>query len=558
MSNLNLFRALFFLGLLFNIVFAQLSPGKLNNVHKHLEGIENCTKCHLSGKKFSSENCLNCHRILKERIKSGKGLHANPDYGSCQKCHIEHQGTDSDLIYWSKGKDNFDHRLTGYELKGAHQKLKCRQCHQPKNIRQKEKLLEQKKNLNRTFLGLNRDCLSCHYDEHRGQFNKKPCSDCHEMRAWKPALKFKHELTNYPLTGSHQKVECQKCHKIQKDKPLAADADYQLFKGLAHQHCTDCHRDAHQGKLGADCRKCHNTTGWNKYSRSAFNHDSTSYPLQGKHRRVKCESCHKTKGSRKIKNFSRCGDCHTDYHQGQFKNTVWKGRCEECHTVNGFSPARFTIDEHAKTEYPLRGAHKAVPCVFCHKKINVGTPLETMQFHFQSTRCSTCHNDPHKGQADTFKKRRSTLTGKDGCEHCHVVTAWDSVIFDHSLTKFVIEGRHGNVPCIKCHNPDQNNVIQFQRIPTKCQDCHQDIHRGQFAEKDGSVRCEKCHTPVDWLAEKFDHDKNSRFKLTGAHRNVPCEKCHPEQNAAEVKFVRYKPLDTACKTCHATEKKKKL
>ena len=49
-------------------VRAQLSPGDLTTAHSHLDGISNCTQCHVLGNKVSSEKCLVCHTEIKERI----------------------------------------------------------------------------------------------------------------------------------------------------------------------------------------------------------------------------------------------------------------------------------------------------------------------------------------------------------------------------------------------------------------------------------------------------------------------------------------------------------
>ncbi len=68
------------------------------------------------------------------------------------------------------------------------------------------------------------------------------------------------------------------------------------------------------------------------------------------------------------------------------------------------------------------------------------------------------------------------------------------------------------------------------------------------AEKDG-VDCARCHDTVDWLAEKFDHDRDSRFSLAGAHAKVACRACH-KAPAGEPLTV-FRPLATECVACHA-------
>ncbi len=534
-------------------LFAQLSPGDLHKVHKNLEGLENCTKCHSSGKRLSADKCLQCHTLLKERIEKKKGFHATVDAKHCEKCHVEHQGRTAELIYWKDGKDKFDHYKTGFDLEGAHQKLKCEQCHQPKNIKDKERLKKQKKDLKRTFLGLDQKCLSCHVDEHRGQFKGKNCIECHHLTSWKPAAKFDHQKTPFPLTGKHKKVKCEKCHKVVKNKPIGKDKTFLQFKLTKFQKCTDCHTDVHRGKLGKNCQKCHTTQGWARYSKKKFNHDLTSFPLKGRHRNVKCKECHKTKGTFKIARYQQCQDCHVDYHLGQFKDSKSKGKCETCHSEQGFSPSNFTLHDHENTRYPLKGAHKAVPCILCHKKVRFSKG-ETLQFRFKNLKCQTCHQDEHKGRVKAFLQKKSKLTGFDGCAHCHTVQSWEEVTFDHSLTKFALEGKHQDVDCKKCHKPDAGGVIQFSGLSKQCQGCHDDAHMGQFADRNGKVQCERCHAPKSWLAEKFDHNRDARFKLNGAHQKVACQQCHKKENIRGEMVVRFKPLKTSCKFCHGTEK----
>ncbi len=536
----------------YSLSFAQLSPGKLHQVHKNLEGIENCTKCHERGKQLSGDRCLDCHELLKERIEQGKGLHANEEFKECKNCHIEHHGRDAELVYWKEGQENFDHSKTGYVLEGAHAALKCRDCHNEKFIVNKKELLDQKKDLNRTFLGLEQRCLSCHIDEHRGQLNEN-CLDCHVMKSWKPVPKFDHNKTRYKLTGRHKKVECQKCHKIKADRPIGKDNVYLDFKVKNYTRCVDCHKDPHQKKFGQKCEQCHTTNGWKEYNKKAFNHDLTAFPLRGKHQTVECKECHKSSETLKIARFQSCTDCHQDYHQGQFATSQSKGACEHCHTVNGFSPSTFSMKDHQSTNYPLKGAHQAVPCILCHKKINQGTPQETMQFRFKSTRCIDCHEDPHDNQLNKYLKLTSTINNMDGCEHCHRVERWDLVSFDHAITNFKLEGRHQKVACRECHKPDARGVFKFAGVPVKCEVCHEDVHLGQFKTASGAIECERCHTPQDWIARKFDHNRDSKFKLSGAHAKVPCNDCHKIAVQNAKRFVKYKPIPTSCNECHGKE-----
>lgn len=529
-------------------VWAQLSPGDLHKSHADLEGVENCTQCHESGQKLNPDKCLTCHKILKSQISDNKGLHANKEYTQCENCHIEHQGRNYDLIFWKNGQDAFDHNLTGYKLEGAHSKLKCNECHKAANIKDIAKIKEAKKDPDKTFLGLKQECLSCHHDEHRGQLDQK-CLTCHKMDAWKPAPDFNHDKTGYPLTGRHKNVECKECHKTVVDNKFPKDNSFLQFAKIKHNLCTDCHKDVHNNKFGSNCTKCHNTSGWKNYDQQNFNHSKTRYPLKGKHVNVQCESCHKPGKPIKIAQFQNCKDCHSDFHKGQFLARKQKGACEECHSVNGFTPSSFTIEMHQKCSFPLQGSHLAVPCLACHKTIMGRANREKMiQFQFKSMECISCHDDVHKGK--TLKFVTNQKAQGDMCAYCHNVSSWHEIEFDHSKTGFVLEGRHLKAACSKCHLSENSDNWLFKGTAKECLSCHDDIHQGQFITVENKLDCARCHTPVDWLAEKFDHERDSNFSLKGGHKFVPCSGCHKSENRNGTEVVKYKPLNTKCESCH--------
>ena len=372
-----------FLFVYLSAAFAQLSPGDLHKSHAFLEGVGNCTKCHSQGKKLNSDNCLNCHSLLKERIDKGQGLHAKSEYKDCATCQVDHLGRDYDLIYWGKqGRDKFDHTKTGYKLEGAHAGLQCANCHTAKNIKSASLLNQKKKDLNHTYLGLATDCLNCHRDEHRGQLNNN-CISCHTISKWKET-KFNHNKTKFVLTGRHKIVQCEKCHQQIKDNKYPDDATFLKFALQKFSVCQDCHADVHKNRFGSNCTKCHNTSGWSNYNANSFDHSKTSYPLTGKHAILRCDQCHKSNQPIKISRYKHCQDCHSDFHNGQFKNRVQKGACEECHTVQGFSPSKFTLEMHQECAYPLKGSHLAVPCLECHKTQTSAVHSRYIPFKFNN------------------------------------------------------------------------------------------------------------------------------------------------------------------------------
>jgi hypothetical protein len=547
------FLSLLSILLLSSVSNAQLSPGDLSKAHQSQEGLKNCQSCHDTEKQISSEKCLACHKLLGEKVQSGKGLHAGADYRKCENCHVEHQGREYNLVFWKDGQKQFDHKLAGYALKGKHWGLDCRKCHIPEHIQTFRPRLESEKvDLKSTFLGLSQDCLGCHRDEHRGQLGNN-CQTCHTMDSWKPASLFDHSKTKFILIGKHSTVACEKCHKLETDKKFTDDADYLKFDYIEYSDCRDCHQDFHNDKFKQACGSCHNPVSWQNVNSAQFDHNQTNYPLLGKHVLVACDKCHRAGTSMKGLKFAACTDCHSDYHHGRFAARPNKGGCEECHTLDGYSISKFTIAEHNLSKYPLEGSHLAVPCDLCHPKIVNGN-ISMVKFDFKSTRCLECHKNPHKNELATY-------INEGGCELCHKTESWSSVNFDHNKTKFPLNGRHSQILCGRCHKlvdpglPTANR--QFKGLTPTCQDCHQDNHRGQFAITIKSdlkdikfVDCAKCHNPENWQNLKFVHNNDSSFKLEGAHIKVACRDCHKLVGPEGQKFILYKPLDLSCKSCH--------
>jgi len=544
-----------FLLLSLSSVSGQLSPGDLSRPHEHLEGLKNCTKCHEIGKKVLPDKCLTCHVLLNDRIKSGEGLHARNEYQNCVGCHSDHQGKNFNLIWWKEGRDNFDHAKTGYTLQGKHLAVDCNKCHNSKNIADIQKYTSQKKNPDKTFLGLDTQCSSCHLDEHRGQLDTQ-CEKCHDFNAWKPVQQFDHNKTKFSLSGRHLTVDCVLCHKKIKDTSNNRDQDYMKFSGLKFSNCSDCHGDPHAGRLGRACKNCHTLSGWKGVVSKDFNHDLTRFPLNGKHNNVKCDRCHRPNQSLKNLVFTRCRNCHQDYHQGQFSHRQQRGACEECHTEVGFIPANFTVEQHNITRYPLHGAHLAVPCNLCHQK----NYNNTIRFRFSSTECLSCHRDQHNRKAELYLSKISLPEGKNVCQYCHSVKSWSSIEFDHTQSNFQLEGKHQQISCKSCHGYIDSTVegtVRFKLNKKECEDCHQDVHMGQFHSQDDrnsadakTVLCDKCHTTLNWTASMFDHNRDSSFKLEGAHKKLNCSQCHKTVDKNGTVFVQFKPLNSSCSACH--------
>lgn len=535
-------------------VQAQLSPGKLSRPHAFLEGIKNCNQCHSLGDRQVQPKCLECHEEISAMQAGGKGLHAGKDYAACNQCHVEHQGEDYDLVFWSAGREGFDHKTTGYDLQGRHAALKCRECHQPKNIQDPQRLRAMDKDLNRTFLGLQTACLTCHQDQHQGQL-PTDCAACHGYDSWKKPPSFQHDRSAFPLTGKHQTVDCAKCHK--PEVVLAGQKETPRYRPLAHAACVDCHKDHHEGRLGPRCTDCHTTDGWRQVADTKFDHERTRYPLRGKHVQVKCQQCHGEQ--RKQLAFAACKDCHRDEHEGMRAQRPALLTCEECHAVEGFKPAKYGLERHALSGFPLTGAHQAVSCDRCHRPRG-GKSEGRVDLLPAHTSCVSCHDNPHgKGPAILAKTDR-----QPECTQCHTDASWKSLVpggFDHATTQFALEGRHAAAACSGCHKPDGTDArrLVFAAAERACRGCHAQVHGAQFDDKwsvpEKGVDCGRCHVTVDWLAEKFDHERDSRFPLRGVHEKTPCAACHLKELTDTGTMIHFKPLPVTCRECHAEDPK---
>src|SRR5579872_2924110 len=394
-----------------------LMPGKVSAAHQKYE--EQCTLCHdRSDRNRQTTLCLDCHKEIAADIRAVHGFHgklAGIAGAQCRACHSEHLGRDGDIVKLSPAQ--FDHNGTEFPLRGAHAPLECGSCHHPgKPYRNTPSSCVDCHKQDEPHEGkLGRDCASCHDsslwrhvtfdhgktafplkdkhiglacvachfgnrykdtpkqcvschapdDVHRGERGAK-CADCHTTAGWKSG-KFDHaKETGFALQGVHASIDCAGCHRSGN------------FKDKLPKECVGCHQgqDAHAGRFGTDCSRCHGNEKWKP---ALFDHTrDTHWPLLGKHIEVACHACHTA--NLETQHLSHeCGSCHraSDVHGGK----LGKG-CDQCHTVEGWS-AGVSFD-HDLTRYPLLGLHVAVPCQECHASRHYGEV---------GHQCIDCHKD---------------------------------------------------------------------------------------------------------------------------------------------------------------------
>lgn len=540
-----------------------LSPGKLIAAHADLEGLRNCTKCHELGERgVSRARCLDCHDLLAGRLAQRQGFHATTGDRDCGACHKDHFGADFDAVHLDTAA--FAHEKTGYALRGAHGSTACRQCHAPDFITDPavRQTMQSHGRIALTYLGLGTACATCHAadDPHQGQFDGQGCEDCHAEVDWREPSGFDHAETRYPLRGRHRDTECRLCHT-----PIPGRRGALQLTGLAFDACAACHAkdDPHAGQFpDRGCDACHAETGWNATDR--FDHAATRYPLTGRHRDVACEQCHPAtaggRGSLRLTGipFAGCESCHRadDPHDGRLGTA-----CKECHGTGGWRAARgagFERDfDHARTRFPLHGAHATAACGACHTPR--GRPEAGIALTFVAAtrtraypvpvaeQCASCHEDAHAGAF-------AESPGGPACANCHSDEGWDPTSYDiarHNRdARYRLTGAHLAAPCLACHrNPAiGQETLQFRIVGQDCLACHAslDPHGGQFDARP----CDECHVTDSFALPAFDHTR-TRYPLDGAHRTVPCASCHPLAPGPDGRRLQvYRPLGTACRDCH--------
>ena len=516
--------------------FGQISPGDLTNAHADLEGIGNCTLCHVLGDKVSDKKCLECHTEIQSLVNQKSGFHGQTDVikQDCFQCHSEHHGRKFDMVRFDE--DTFDHTKTGYELEGAHEVVDCRKCHVSENIADND--IKKRQN---TFLGLDETCLSCHDDIHQKTLSTN-CVDCHTIDTFAPASKFDHDTADFKLEGEHSLVDCIECHQI----TTRNGKEFQEFTDISFEDCISCHEDPHENQLPGQCVQCHTVASFSTFGgQGNFDHTLTDFTLKGKHQTTDCFSCHTASNEpiqvfqdRSKVNENSCVACHADTHNGKFGTD-----CVKCHKETSFLSLRsMDFFDHNVTDYPLEGKHEAVDCRECHKK-RFTAPIDF-------TACTNCHDDYHKREFE-----------KDGvspdCVQCHSLEkGFDYSLYtleQHQETKFPLEGAHIATPCFACHVSEDDKRWTFQNMGTTCVECHQDIHDGYISEKYyPKDDCKTCHANDEWTSVNFDHNQTD-WPLTGKHIEVDCRACHFNEitDNKSVTVQKFANLDTDCVSCHA-------
>jgi hypothetical protein len=357
---------------------------------------------------------------------------------NCAPCHPDHRGADASLTVATAA--DFPHEALGFSLNGHQFKVAT---------------LGLSKGTRDAFV-----CSDCHADEIT-TFHPNVCADCHRQMdqsftseheaAWGGDClachdgvdtygnDFNHNIFAFPLTGKHVEISCYDCHT---DARTIADLQ------ATPQDCAACHLvdDAHAGRFGPDCAACHSSDGWTP---ARFDHNLSTFKLEGEHAEADCEDCHKNNVYQGTP--SDCYSCHAqnDEHNGKFG-----ADCAACHTPSDWENATF---DHSLSNFPLTGAHQQIDCEKCH--VNA-------QFAGTASTCVSCHADPvfHAGVFSA------------SCESCHNTSVWSPALFSLSHPEPAVDEEgsgiyHGGTTCRTCH---PSSVTTYT-----CLSCHTENQGGE-------------------------------------------------------------------------------
>jgi len=391
-------------------------------------------------------------------------------------------------------------------------------------------------------------CFTCHSDHQGKDFD--PTKAAYAV--------FNHSATRFSLLH----------HQVNYDtSPMACTACHLEDMGFTFSdiNCALCHGKAdpafvvrHSQDYGSDCAGCHD--GQDRMVN--FDHQTTSFHLEGKHTQVSCAGCHVLPISNAGRGGSGtstslfagapkdCAGCHAkdDPHPGMFSKD-----CQGCHTPVGWSPARW---EGASFDHAIQAGFALAH----HQQDFDGNPLSCNDCHRGKAQildlesCVSCHSLGQERAA--FMTQHQEQYGRD-CTSCH--DGVDRMTGFKHETVFPLEGRHAEISCHDCHAG-----FAFAGTPKACVQCHAEpsIHAGFFG-----LDCQYCHTTKAWTPAPL---QLHRFPLShGGQGEIACQICHPNNYAEytcygchdhppeEIKLSHQKEgisLEdlSACARCHPT------
>ncbi len=213
---------------------------KLTGQHKDIA----CQDCHIQLRFTKTPtDCYSCHR--KDYDAAISIDHRLAGFGTnCVQCHRASAAT------W---QSSFDHNLTDFPTRGAHEAVPCLSCH-----------------IGNRYRGTPIECIACHEKDYVAAQNPNhitagfntECAVCHRALTWQPAAFFPHPYFPIHAGDTHSPGVWNACTDCHSDQP-----NYSTFACInCHEHTKARTDSRHQGVSGyvyesSACYRCHPTGG---------------------------------------------------------------------------------------------------------------------------------------------------------------------------------------------------------------------------------------------------------------------------------------------------------
>jgi hypothetical protein len=190
-------------------------------------------------------------------------------------------------------------------------------------------------------------------------------------------------------------------------------------------------------------------------------------------------------------------------------------------------------------------------CTKCHE---LGEKVD-------NEKCLECHTEIKSLQYSGSGYHSNSEVKNKNCWDCHSehhgrkfrIINFDPNSFNHSKAGYKLEGAHAETDCDKCHQSIYISDFELKGrsgtylgLNKYCFSCHEDYHQTSLGDN-----CAECHNTFAFKpAKNFNHN-DAHFKLTGAHKNVDCAKCHLIEKRNGKDFQVFKGITfTTCQSCH--------
>lgn len=360
----------------------ELNGFALVGAHSNLS----CVDCHVSDNTLAfarvGNDCINCHRP-DYMATTAPGHSASGFSTDCIECH--------DPMGSGWGTAFTDHDF--FPLTNGHAINDCARCHTTGN-----------------FSDASPECASCHLTDFNGTTDPNhaaagfstDCAACHTTGpGWDGS--FDHDLTDFPLHGSHMTTACVECHAGgYAGTPTA---------------CSACHMDDYDSTtepnhaasgFSTDCAACHDETEWGN---ATFNHNNTDFPLTGQHVTTACIECH---ANGYAGTHTACSACHMgDYNATNDPNHAaanFPTDCAACHSTNGWEPATFNHDQQYFPIYSGNHNNEWNACSDCH----------TNPSNYSVFTCIDCHEHSNQNSVNNDHDEVNGYSyNSNACYNCH-------------------------------------------------------------------------------------------------------------------------------------------